>query len=194
MSQSRGRVSTASAVAHSEYADRSSPLSVPKTFGAKPAAVTSGPRNPFARNPGMTRDRSMHKSTSFFERVDAAEGEPAPKPKKQKQTKLFGFGGSKDKDKATATRKIRPAPVFADFGETQTTNDDDEEQESVRATLDAVRRESQVQLEETQFVGEEETQADEDTQLNDVDVDDDEELPDAHAAMQAAISNVVPPV
>lgn len=152
----------------------------------------------------MTRDRSMHKSTSFFERVDAVEGSSAPvanagasKPKKQKQTTLFGLPPGKEKEKAKRGRKpasassaaVAATPAFGD-AETQETQEDDQD---VRATLASVRRESQVQLEETQAAGEEEetqlqeheTQLDEDTQMQDV---------ASQSLVDASIASMVPPV
>lgn len=119
-------------------------------------------RNPFARQPGMIRDRSMHKSNSFFDRAEADLSAPPPaapaasKAKKTKQATLFGMGGgaSSSSSSSSSKDKIRPA-----FGESQPEEEDSQmsngDDESMRLTLsnavaDAARRQRTGGLEETQ--------------------------------------------
>ena len=110
-----------------------SPISIEKENRITPEehspAPLPGPKpsNPFART--MVRDRSLHKSASFFERVD----KPAPP---SKQSTLASF------------KKVKPNPAF---GEPESFPTDSEE--SLRATLnDAEERHTRpTALEETQY-------------------------------------------
>ena len=88
----------------------------------------SSSKNPFARTAGMTRDRSMHKSNSFFDRVDASmesNGNTArdrgQKTGRTKQSTLFGL--TKPKSSNGNFTMPTPSPAFAD----EQDNDDDDE-------------------------------------------------------------------
>ncbi|PWN36676.1 uncharacterized protein FA14DRAFT_117612 [Meira miltonrushii] len=127
---------------------------------AKPQAAASSnktAKNPFARTAGMSRDKSMHKSNSFFDRVENvtqqanANAKPPSRQSsmgKTKQTTLFGITRtSKPKSTPTAT------PAFGDQESQQSDNGFGSE-ESLRLTLSSAQQrdeESQVRLEETQF-------------------------------------------
>lgn len=116
----------------------------------------SSSKNPFARTAGMTRDRSMHKSTSFFDRVDASMDSNAKdstsqksKGNKVKQSTLF-----------SSMAKTKPAPAATPaFASQQGDNDDEDDitPSSLQLTLQAAARkdEASLRLEETQFEAEE---------------------------------------
>ncbi|KAH9892894.1 hypothetical protein C8Q73DRAFT_76644 [Cubamyces lactineus] len=127
-------------------------------FARKPGADNNN-RNPFARSADTYK--SVHKSESFFNKVDAAEAEkgkrpaqskPKPKEKKDggKQTTLFGLLPPQPADKKTASRGKEKAGSSADGS-----------QETVATTDNGVQYESQPDtiMEETQDVG--------DTQIDD---------------------------
>ncbi|TFK94640.1 hypothetical protein K466DRAFT_475981 [Polyporus arcularius HHB13444] len=99
------------------------PVAVPRSnpFARKPAADNNNNRNPFSRT--ADANKSLHKSESFFAKVDAAEAEKGKrlshrskgKEKKDggKQTTLFGFQPT-EKDKkvpAAAARKKKSSPA-----------------------------------------------------------------------------------
>ncbi|PWN20570.1 hypothetical protein BCV69DRAFT_299053 [Microstroma glucosiphilum] len=151
-------------------------------------------RNPFARQPGsMVRDRSMHKSNSFFDRAEAdltegsvasAGGRGSAAAKKTKQTTLFGSAPpSGDSASATNGRRKESASKGAAtpaFGETQSEEDsqmtEGGQEESLRLTLDSAvdreeRRERRGGLEETQAMSME----DEDEETQPVDAEEEEE-------------------
>ncbi|PWN27942.1 hypothetical protein BDZ90DRAFT_251484 [Jaminaea rosea] len=132
---------------------------------------TARPGNPFARQPGMTRDRSMHKSSSFFDRAEAhlsgtgaaaeAASGSSSKKGKTKQSTLFGMAGANGsgRSKPSSTASSVPAPTPA-WGETQQSEDggDEEMEESLRLTLDSAaekeaNRQKRGGLEETQMQG-----------------------------------------
>ncbi len=159
-------------------------------FLKKPAnggPASSG--NPFARQPGnISRDRSMHKSNSFFDRVDANDdaGTSASSNANKKQSTLLGFASKKPAAAAAPAKQqkktkdaVVPAatPVFADTQmmdeaeaeEHETTAEsameraferDLDAEDSLQATLQAARSKEQdsVELEETQYENDEETQ------------------------------------
>lgn len=121
---------------------------------ANKAKKVSSSKNPFARTAGMTRDRSMHKSTSFFDRVDASMDNNAKdttsqksKGNKVKQSTLFSS--------MTRTKPNGPAatPAFA----SQQEEDDNDDNENLKLTLEAAARkdEASLQMEETQYQAEE---------------------------------------
>lgn len=98
----------------------------------------------------------MHKSTSFFERVDASMDSSSntvngnaikTKPAKVKQTTLFGL----TKPKITAPTAVSVSPAFAADEDSQEPSSDDEE--SIQLTLRAAANKEQksIQLEETQY-------------------------------------------
>ncbi|CAO1632963.1 unnamed protein product [Parajaminaea phylloscopi] len=149
------------------------------------ASVARPNRNPFARQPGMTRDRSMHKSNSFFDRAEADLSAPSAAAgssggggggkggagKKTKQATLFGLGGASAR--STSMSSSNEVPARPALGESQSENsqlddgvaDDNDDEESLRLTLSnavdkAARREQRGGLEETQAVDEDmETQS-----------------------------------
>lgn len=103
----------------------------------------------------------MHKSTSFFERVDAVEAADAPAaaPKAKKQTTLFGMAPPAAQDKSKRTPRAKAAEpassgVYADTEETQ---------EDVRAALSRAQGEdeSSLRLDDASL-----PPADEDTQMS----------------------------
>ncbi|SJX64042.1 related to sepB protein [Sporisorium reilianum f. sp. reilianum] len=90
--------------------------------------------NPFART-SSNKDKQLHKSTSFFERIEPFEKEPlksssaaASAAASAKQSLLTGFAFRKDQ------------PAAAAFGETQLDADDAERDESLQATLERAAR------------------------------------------------------
>lgn len=150
-------------------------------FNKTTLSSSTAKSNPFARQPGMIRDRSMHKSNSFFDRAeadltqDAATAQrSASGSKKTKQSTLFGTGGAgssaASKKKQTGSSSQAKAPAIpaasAAFGVTQVEEDYDSqlpEEQSIRATLDDAseredRREARGGLEETQMIDEDESQ------------------------------------
>ena len=111
----------------------------PSIAGGNPFQRKPAGSNPFARAPGnITRDRSMHKSNSFFERVDAVEsGKPIAEPAaKKKQSKLFGFTSKAQKEQKT-TDAAAPTPAFAETQEPDATED----APTGGSVLDLLRRE-----------------------------------------------------
>lgn len=134
-------------------------------------------RNPFARQPGVMRDRSMHKSNSFFDRAEAdltaplAASSSSSKSnemrKKPKQATLFGkvsSSGSKSGTSASveaAARQIPEETQPSAVSESQEmTEEDYNDEESLRFTLSnaiqrSTSREERDGLEETQLVDEE---------------------------------------
>ncbi|KAL9934834.1 hypothetical protein V8E36_006609 [Tilletia maclaganii] len=90
------------------------PKAAQKKTGNPFSASNKGNRssNPFARTAstasanGRGPERQMHKSTSFFDRVDAVEGRAGNKagPKKHKQQTLFDMAGAKGNKKTNATQ------------------------------------------------------------------------------------------
>jgi chromosome transmission fidelity protein 4 len=158
-------------------------------------------RNPFARQPGsMVRDRSMHKSNSFFDRAEAdltegsmaaAGGRGSTAAKKTKQTTLFGSAPPSG-DGTTAPngrRKEAASKVVATpaFGETQSEEDsqmtEDGQEESLRLTLDSAvereaRRERRGGLEETQAMSME----DDDEESQAVDAEEEDQPEEEQAA------------
>ncbi|KDN45737.1 hypothetical protein K437DRAFT_274137 [Tilletiaria anomala UBC 951] len=146
--------------------------------------LTNKPANPFAKTAsGSHRERSMHKSNSFFDRVDAVEGTGMTIAERaRKQSTLFGFASSKVQKKkpdANKQQSTSPAatPAFADTqlmddvegtmksnkkaagiwedAEDQVWEKEIAEEESLRLTLQAARRmeHESVALEETQLTG-----------------------------------------
>ncbi|UZJ57506.1 hypothetical protein CBS101457_006826 [Exobasidium rhododendri] len=125
---------------------------------ANNAKKISSSKNPFARTAGMTRDRSMHKSTSFFDRVDASMDSgniPSNKEKsapgnRVKQATLIGMMKSSI-NPANSTALPTPSPAFAD--ESTQEEEDMEKESSLRLTLEAAARkdEETQRLQETQF-------------------------------------------
>lgn len=115
----------------------------------------------------MTRDRSMHKSSSFFDRVDASmesadkSSATALKAGRVKQATLFGMA------KAKATRPTA-SPAFAD-DEAGSPAELDEES-NLRLTLSAAaQRDNESQrLEDTQQEGDQESQSQLDSMAIDV--------------------------
>lgn len=91
----------------------------------------------------MTRDRSMHKSSSFFDRVDASLELPKEASRKirVKQSTLF------DMTKPKTSTPASTAPAFADDDD-----DDDMTQRSLQLTLQqaAKKDEASIRMEETQ--------------------------------------------
>ncbi|RPD78202.1 hypothetical protein L226DRAFT_551036 [Lentinus tigrinus ALCF2SS1-7] len=89
-------------------------------FARKPAVDNSSNRNPFSRS--ADANKSLHKSESFFVKVDAAEAEKGKRPTQKgkakekkdgsKQTTLFGFQPvEKDKKAPAVSRKKTSSPV-----------------------------------------------------------------------------------
>lgn len=132
---------------------------------AKPQTAASSnttAKNPFARTAGMTRDKSMHKSNSFFDRVEnvtqqANANAKAPSRQssmgKTKQTTLFGITRT---SKPKSTPAPTATPAFGDEESQQSDNGFGSE-ESLRLTLSSAQQrdeESQVRLEETQYSAE----------------------------------------
>lgn len=122
----------------------------PSTESLKPTLSTKK-TNPFAATRGMTRDRSMHKSSSFFERVDKAATQTSSGGQKATKAKQMTLTGFKKQPSLT--------PAFAESqsqGQSQSPGIEGGELED----LDMARlndQQSLVQLEETQN-DEEETQ------------------------------------
>lgn len=117
-----------------------------------PTMSASG-KNPFARTAAMTRDRSMHKSNSFFDRVDvAAPPATVVSRPKAKQATLFDIS-ARHPSGSRSTSMSAATPAFAD--ESQASHE-----ESLRLTLSAAEAqdEDSAQLEETQYTDEYETQ------------------------------------
>jgi hypothetical protein len=119
----------------------------------------------------MTRDRSMHKSQSFFDRVDASSkegGEKTSKKSKIKQTKqstLFGMTTARPKDTATVQTHITPAFGDEDGLSSQVVdynNDEDDFESSIALTLSNAAKKDQdsLKLQETQFEETQESQFD----------------------------------
>lgn len=92
----------------------------------------------------MTRDRSMHKSTSFFERVDASMEIPKEESRKTKVKQSTLFNMTKPK---TTTTPASTAPAFAEEQE-----EDLMTQSSLQLTLQQAARkgEASIRMEETQ--------------------------------------------
>lgn len=168
------------------------------TLGATSSAAAN--RNPFARQPGMTRDRSMHKSMSFFDRAEAdltagsaannGKGSGNAGSKKTKQSVLFGGKGAQGKAK-----ELTSTPAFGETQDEESQGTGHGSEESLRLTLssavdDEQRRERRGGLEETQQTDEmdegEETQQSRAGDENDDDSDDGERLQDEAAAASSA--------
>ncbi|KAI3485070.1 hypothetical protein L1887_51743 [Cichorium endivia] len=103
--------------------------------------------NPFARTSSnmanVAKDKQMHKSTSFFERIEPYEKEPLNKNVPSKQALLTGFV-RKDQ---TASVADAAAARSAAFGETQYPDDDmageqGDRDESLQLTLERAARAS----------------------------------------------------
>ncbi|MCO5546925.1 hypothetical protein L7F22_000364 [Adiantum nelumboides] len=114
-------------------------------FTSSSSSSAAKKTNPFAATRGMTRDRSMHKSSSFFERVDkaATQQSAGAKAGKGKQTTLMGF------------KKPSLTPAFAESqSQSQSQSPDRElDGESQNKDLEMAQlsdQQSLVQLEETQ--------------------------------------------
>jgi chromosome transmission fidelity protein 4 len=135
-----------------------------KTFPKPPmASTTTASKNPFARTAtaGMTRDKSLHKSNSFFDRVDTANARSAPSgAQKTKQATLFGMTTGVRSSTAAVSPVVVATSVFGDNETQQTmpTNEEPYTEQAMDLSLRAARRrneESQVQMEETQYAGDE---------------------------------------
>jgi chromosome transmission fidelity protein 4 len=125
------------------------------------ASSTTTAKNPFARTAGMSRDKSMHKSNSFFDRVENVTQQSNAKPPskqssmgKTKQTTLFGITRtSRQPNSSKSTPTPAATPAFGDQESQQSENGFGSE-ESLRLTLNSAQQrdeESQVRLEETQY-------------------------------------------
>ena len=94
--------------------------------------------NPFARTSSnvanANKDKQMHKSTSFFERIEPYEKESLSKTAPSKQSLLTGFTLRKDQSDAS------PAAASAEFGETQYPDEEAARDESLQLTLERAAR------------------------------------------------------
>ncbi|PIL34239.1 hypothetical protein GSI_03950 [Ganoderma sinense ZZ0214-1] len=165
-------------------------------FARKPAADANS-RNPFARTADM--NKSLHKSESFFNKVDAAEaadkgkrgaGKGKGKEKKDvgRQTTLFGLPAVQpaEKDKKVAGGKKKKAAAETESQESGKGQNTQTDTQVDTQTTDVAMDESQADSlanDDTQ-VDEEQTQL-EDTQLdNDMDTEEPIDWPDSPPRQQ----------